>query len=267
MDWRRRINDLVNGDGPIMVFQPIYRLSDETLVGYEALARFPESRKMTDEELKALHGPNWKDNAYIGMGPDIWFRQADLLGLGTDLEISAICAALDFLPSLNDGLYIAVNVGPETLVSGELSSAVRNCDLSRVVVELTEHLAITDYRAVKNSVMRLQEEHSAKVCTKIPGIAADDVGSGSASLMHLLELGDLLEFCKMDVSLTNGIETHEGRQAIAATLVAMSKIYGYKIVAEGVENKKQLAKLKEIGIFSGQGWFLGKPGPLPERKS
>lgn len=262
MNWRKRINDLINGPGPDMVFQPIHRLDDGARVGFEALARFPES--ISPEEMEVMHGPGWKNNSYTGMGPDIWFSQANLLGLGVDLEVSALCNALGSVDKLPDDHYIAVNIGPEALTSGALSRAVRDVDMSRVVVELTEHMAITDYPAIRKAVQSLQKEHSAMVCTKIPGIAADDVGAGSASLMHLLELGDLLTFCKLDISLTRGIDEDLGRQALAAGLVSMSSVYQYKIVAEGIEREEQLDILRIIGVYSGQGWLLGKPGPLPE---
>jgi EAL domain-containing protein (putative c-di-GMP-specific phosphodiesterase class I) len=262
VDWRRRLQTLLDGPGPVMVFQPIHELAGGQRVGFEALARFPSD--LSDADLELLHGPDWRLGSYTSEGPAVWFQMADQLGFGVDLEVAAICAAIDRLDDVPLGNYIAVNVGPEALVSGRLLDALGDSDLSRVVVEITEHLAIDDYAAVRRAVTALQTRHSANVCTKVPGMAADDVGAGSASLRHLLELADLLAFAKLDIALTRGIDTDQVRQALAAGMVGMGTVAGFRVVAEGVEDEAQLVTLRSLGVYAGQGWHLGRPGPLPE---
>lgn len=259
MNWRQRIRAVVDGDGPLMVYQPIYRLADNRRVGWEALARFPEDRLPAGAAMAGL-----TDERGLGFGPEVWFAAADTEGLGVHLEVSAIAAALRQLPELPPEDYLAVNVGPETLVAGRLGALVADVDLSRVVVELTEHLAIRDYGAVRSAVLALQADHSAKLCTKIPGIAADDMGAGTASLRHLLELREVLDYCKLDLSLTAGIDTDQGRQQLAVAIVGIGASAGFKVVAEGVETPTQLATLRSLGVYAGQGYLLGRPGPLPQ---
>lgn len=259
MDWRRRIEALIAGPGPLMVFQPVVRLDDGRRIGFEALARFPEDRLPAGSADAGL-----VDEAGLGFSPDVWFSAAGVEGLGTELEVAAISAALERIPDVPAGHHIAVNVGPETLVSGQLSAALEGLDLSGVVVELTEHMAIRDYGAVKAAVVELQEEHSARCCTKIPWIAADDMGAGAASLHHLAELGELLAFAKLDLSLTRGIDTDRSRRALAAALVGMGHELGFRIVAEGVEHEAQRIALASLGAYAAQGWLIGRPGPLPQ---
>lgn len=258
MDWRRRVEALIAGPGPMMVFQPIHRLEDGVRVGFEALARFPEDRLPAGSSDAGL-----TDEAGLGFSPDVWFRAADIEGLGVELEVAAIAAALERLPDVPDGVYMAVNTGPATLVSGQLAAAVESLDLSRVVIELTEHMAIDDYAAVRAAVRDLQERHSVSCCTKIPWVAADDMGAGAASLHHLAELGELLTFCKLDLSLTTGIDTDRARRALAAALVSMGHELGFRVVAEGIEHQAQLVTLRSLGAHAGQGWLFGRPGPLP----
>lgn len=258
MDWRRRLRTVLDGPGPLMVFQPIHRLEDGVRVGWEALARFPEDRLPAGAGAAGL-----VDEQGLGFGPDVWFAHADVEGLGVELELSAICAALDRLDDVPEGEYLAVNVGPEALVSGRLGKAIAGVDLSWVVLELTEHLAIRDYEAVRTAVVELQEERSVKVCTKIPGIAADDMGAGAASLRHLLELRTVLDYCKLDISLIAGIDTDDGRQVLAGAIVGMGHTAGFRVVAEGIEHEAQLVTLRSLGVHAGQGWHLGRPGPLP----
>lgn len=264
LDWPARISALLAGPGPLMVFQPIERLSDRRRLGWEALARFPEDRLPAGA---AAAGQT--DEAGLGFGPDVWFRAADYEGLGVELEVAAVCAALDRLDDVPDDEYIAVNVGPEALVSGALAEAVAGWDLSRVVVELTEHLVITDYGAVRAAIEDLRRRHSeVAVCTKVPNrpipdVAADDVGAGAASLNHVLELAGLLTFAKLDLHLTRNIDTDLVRQELTGGLVGMGKAGGFLIVAEGVEDEAQLLTLESLGVHAGQGYFLGRPGPLP----
>jgi hypothetical protein len=80
VDWRRRLRDLLDGDGPRMVFQPIHELAGGERVGFEALARFPSG--LSDEELALLHGPDFRLSGYTSEGPAVWFEMADQVGLG-----------------------------------------------------------------------------------------------------------------------------------------------------------------------------------------
>lgn len=241
-----------------MVFQPIERLSDRRRLGWEALARFPEDRLPAGSAEAGL-----TDEAGLGFGPDVWFKAADAHHLGVELEVAAIVAALDRIDDVPAGEYLAVNVGPETLVSGALAKVVAGRNLSRVVVELTEHLAISNYKQVRSAIDDLVTVHSASACTRIPGVAADDVGAGTASLRHLLELRTVLDFCKLDLSLTAGIDADEGRQVITEAIVGMGQSAGFRVVAEGIEHAAQLLTLESLGVYAGQGWHIGRPGPLP----
>lgn len=263
-EWSERITALVAGPGPTMLFQPIHRLSDGVRLGWEALARFPSS--MSDAELERVHGPDWRLNGYTSEGPALWFEMADLLHLGVDLELSAVQAALERLCDVPPGEYLAVNVGPQSLVTGRFADAVEAHNLSRVVVELTEHLAVPDYQALRHAVVDVQERHSARTCTtavRVPALAADDLGAGSASMQHLLALASVLDLAKLDVSLTRGIVTDANRQDLAAVVVSIGRRSGFRVVAEGIEDAESLEVLRSLGVHAGQGFFLGRPGLLP----
>ena len=66
--------------------------------GVECLARFPDFNKR---------------------GPSAWFEDAELVGLGTQLEMTAVRCALETLGHVPDGIYAAVNASPKTILSGE----------------------------------------------------------------------------------------------------------------------------------------------------
>lgn len=266
LDWPKRIQEKIEGTGLRMVFQPIYRLIDGKRLGFEALARFDEpERALTDEQLTELHGDRWRLNAMRGMGPDVWFRQADLLGMGVAMEVAAVKKALLRLPEVPADNYLSVNVGPQTITSDALREVIDNVPLERVVLELTEHLTILDYPAIRTAVDDIQRMHSVKLCTqKIPGIAADDLGAGTASMQHLFEISSMLTFCKLDISMIRGIEHDQNRQRFASVIRAMGEDSGFKVVAEGIETKEQWRVLIELEVHAGQGYLLGRPGELPK---
>jgi EAL domain-containing protein (putative c-di-GMP-specific phosphodiesterase class I) len=70
--------------------------------------------------------------------PDLWFEEATRLGLGDELEARAIECALARVMTNHD-VYVACNVSPEVVLNGHLPSALGDADLSRIVLEITEH--------------------------------------------------------------------------------------------------------------------------------
>jgi EAL domain-containing protein (putative c-di-GMP-specific phosphodiesterase class I) len=68
---------------------------------------------------------------------------------------------------------------------------------------------------------------------------------------------------KLDVSLTRGIDQDATRRALAAGLTSFAAHMGAAIVAEGIETADELATLRELGVGFGQGFYLGRPAPLP----
>jgi EAL domain-containing protein (putative c-di-GMP-specific phosphodiesterase class I) len=65
------------------------------------------------------------------------------------------------------------------------------------------------------------------------------------------------------VGLTRGIDVDAGRRALAAALISFGDQMGVQIVAEGIETTEELEILRGLGARYGQGYYLGRPGPLP----
>lgn len=230
---RDRIERALGPDGFHLAFQPIVDLADRHCFGYEALARFPE------EPIRS---------------PDLWFAEAHTVGLGQELELAAVKASLASLSSLPDTALLAVNVGPQAISSPALSAMLQTVDARRVVIELTEHVEIADYPRLIRAVARLRDLGAR--------LAIDDTGAGVSSLAHILELAP--DVIKLDRTLTTGIDGDPVRRALATSLVRFAEDTGPYIVAEGVETFEELAVLRNLGIRYGQGYLLGRPGPLSE---
>lgn len=216
------------------VFQPIRSLNGGGTVMIEALSRFP---------------------AEVEMDPGECFVEAARLGLGVELDVAAIEAALRALRGVgNDDAAVSLNVLPETLVSPRLLAALGGFDPGRLVLELTEHAEVSDYERARQAIAALRERGVR--------IAIDDAGSGFASLRHILDLTP--DLIKLDIWLARGIGDDKPRRALATGLISFAREIDAQIVAEGIETESELKTLRELGAGLGQGFFLARPAPLEE---
>lgn len=214
-----------------MVFQPIVDIEREIVVGVEALARFEGELPKT---------------------PDQWFADAHLVGLGVELEMCAVakaCTSLDLLPSEWD---LAVNVGPETIMSPRLTEILAGYDPHRIVVELTEQRRVLDYPGLVSTLRRLR----GSGCR----FAVDDAGAGFASLSHILKLTP--NFIKLDRDLVAGINLDPVRRVLVGSLVTFATDTGSQIIAEGVENQQEIDALQCLGVRLFQGFLIKRPTPI-----
>jgi EAL domain-containing protein (putative c-di-GMP-specific phosphodiesterase class I) len=218
---------------PRIVYQPIYSLASDTMVGAECLSRFDFEPRRT---------------------PDVWFDNAHGAGLGLDLELRAIANALGALDRLPAPFSLSVNSSPELILSGRLGAVFGQVDLRRIVLEITEHADVPDYSAVFQALAPLRGGGAR--------LAIDDAGAGYASMRHILNLK--ADIIKLDISLTRGIDGDSNRRALAKGLIAFASEVGSTITAEGVETETELAVLRAIGVDKAQGYFLAKPCSLEE---
>jgi EAL domain-containing protein (putative c-di-GMP-specific phosphodiesterase class I) len=227
-----RIRDVLDHERFEMVFQPVVDITNRTIAGVESLARFA---------------------AEPAQPPNMWFDDAARVGMALDLELACVRRALSRLDELPPGAFMAVNASPEIVLTDELARCLADTDAERVVVELTEHVRVHDYDALRGAVDRLRRCGAR--------IAVDDAGAGYAGLSHILELRP--DVLKLDITLIHGIDDDPVRRSLAASLLWFSKEIGAIVVAEGVETAEELAVLGDLGVTFGQGYHLARPGPLP----
>ena len=227
----RTIRSYVRGEGRGLVFQPIVDLETDEVVGAEALSRFidPEGRT-----------------------PDLVFADAAAVGMQLDLESAAIREAVANVDQLPDGTYMSVNCSHRTALWPGLPDLLRE-HAPRIVLEITEHERVEDYEALTAQLEILRE-----IGTRL---AIDDAGAGFASLRHALRLAP--DIIKADMSIVRGVDSDDGRRALASALVSFAQQMGMTIIAEGIETVGERAALRSIGVRFGQGFLLGRPAPLP----
>ncbi|WP_432565495.1 EAL domain-containing protein [Kineococcus sp. SYSU DK003] len=223
-----RLADLEALGGPQVVYQPIVDLASGIAVGAEALSRFPAGTPT----------------------PDRWFADAAEVGHGEELELLALRNAVHGLPHVPG--FLALNLSPSTITTPAFARALEGLPLDRVVVEITEHAAVSDYSVLLSMLSPLRARGLR--------IAVDDTGAGYASLSHVLAV--LPDFIKLDISLVRGIDADTSRRALAAGLVTFATATGALIIAEGIETASELAALRELGVQLGQGYHLARPAAL-----
>ena len=182
----------------------------------------------------------------------IYDLESRRLAGGPKLESSAIRSALTALETLPEDVYVAVNGSPEFVSSGELPALLQSVDISRVVLELTEHASVTDYHELTSALAPLRALGLR--------IAIDDAGAGYASMRHILSIEPNL--VKLDISLTRGIDQDRKRRALASALIAFARETDMGIVAEGVETAAELRTLQSLGAKRAQGYHLARPMAL-----
>ncbi|MEO6712939.1 MAG: EAL domain-containing protein [Mycobacteriales bacterium] len=230
-EMQERIDALVAGGGPAIVYQPIFDVSDGSIAGFEALSRFPANSGLTTEQ---------------------WYVRAAAIDAEPALELAAVRAATAILDDAGalDG-YLSINLSARTICTPAAAQLLAKLPLEQVVVELTEHAQISDYGALVAALRPLREAGLR--------LAVDDAGAGFASLQHILRLA--ADFIKLDRSLVAGIQTDPARQALARALLRFAGDTNSLVVAEGVETEDELAALKALGVRYVQGYLLGRPAP------
>jgi len=216
----------VIASGPRMVFQPIITLDTNHPVGFEALARFDSSRP-----------------------PDNWFAEATSLGLGADLELSAVDAAFEHFDLFAAEEFMAVNVSPAVMLDDRFYDLVRKHGRDRVVIEITEHQPVDSYDDLKSICADLRRDGLR--------IAIDDAGAGYASLHHILMLEP--DIIKFDISLTRDIDSDPVKRALATSLLQFAREIKATVTAEGIETATELVTLRTLGVPWGQGFHIGHP--------
>ncbi len=217
------------------------RLHSGELVGYEALARWPQG-----------------DGSVLP--PSEFLAVSETNGLVVDLDFAVLRKALSAMATKPD-VTVSVNVSARTLASPDYVERVgavldeTGYDASRLRLEVTETALLYDSTRAARVTSALA----------IKGVKwwLDDFGTGYSTLTHLRDFP--ISGIKLDRSFTVGVgEEDLASTRLARALVGMAQGLGLETVAEGVETHIQARLLREQGWQNGQGWLYGKAEPLPE---
>ena len=224
-------------------FQPIVRLSDMQIVGFEALARWRHPR-----------------DGFIPPGEFVPVAEECglIIPLGEYLLERAAREMNRLRAAHRAELYVAVNLSTYQARTVKLADVIRDIlgrtglPPSALRLEITESLLMTDFNAARKLLNRLKEELNTKV-------AIDDFGTGYSSLSYLKQLP--VDALKVDRSFVRDIPGDQNDVEITTAIIAMGQALQKEVVAEGVESADQVTFLRERGCDYAQGFLFGHPRP------
>jgi len=154
-------------------------------------------------------------------------------------------------------LTVAVNLSARQFRPGDLAAVVRGrleqtgLDPSCLHLELTETAVIGLQPEILEQLERIRDLGVQ--------IGLDDFGTGYASLTHLRRLP--LTFVKIDQSFVKGLGTSDDDDRIVSAVVDLAANLGLRSIAEGIETKAQLDRLRQLGCDQAQGYLFARPLP------
>ena len=229
---RAAIESAIRSEGFGMVYQPIVHLDTGELAGVEALCR-----------------------CHDGTPADTWFDACERMGMAADMDAAVVELVLRDFPKLPGG-YVAVNLSAATLATASprlLDLVAQAASERQLVLELTEHAAVSDYPATTASLEALRKRGVL--------FAVDDAGAGHSTFRHIVRLRP--DIIKLDRSITQRIDEDATRRALVSSMVIFAGEVGAVVVAEGIETERELATVRAAGVTRGQGYGLARPQSPP----
>jgi diguanylate cyclase (GGDEF)-like protein len=222
-------------------FQPVVRLTDEEIEGFEVLARWPHP---TRGLLSAAE----------------FLPAAEDASLTVELGRLVLQQALEAARHWPEQLTIWLNVAPaefanEALVDTLAESLERyGVEPSRLVIEVTESGVIQSNDAALLAMQRLR--------TLGVSLSIDDFGTGYSSLSRLAELP--IQSLKIPKPFVDKLVDEDHDEAFVDAILRLGESLGLATVAEGIEHPAQAARLRDMGCRLGQGYLYGRPVPAAD---
>ena len=224
-----------------VLYQPIVRLEDRAIAGFEALARW--------------------DHPKLGrLSPAEFITIAEEIGLIVDLGLFVLdhtarqLAQWQAATRAREPVFASVNVSSRQLLRHDLIQDLRSVLGRTALARGTLKLEITESLVMENP------EHAAQMLTRIKelgaGLSLDDFGTGHSSLAYLQRFP--FDTIKIDQSFVR--TTSRGtRPVILRSIIAMAHDLGMEVVAEGAETDSDAVELYQLGCEYAQGFAFGEP--------
>jgi EAL domain-containing protein (putative c-di-GMP-specific phosphodiesterase class I) len=166
----------------------------------------------------------------------------------------AVAELKQSLPELAD-FKVAFNFFPTSVSGGKIGEMVA------AVLEKTPHAGL------QFDVEVLEQEYKDSMIKAVADLRAhkflvsvDDFGTGFSNLGSIKAL--LPDFLKIDRSFVHDMENVSIRSSLIPEIIGIGRAVGAKLIAEGIENERQYAMLRDLGVEYGQGYFMSRPLPI-----
>ena len=216
-------------------FQPVINLSDNSIYGFEVLARWQHPKQGT-------------------VPPDRFIpimEQFDLMNDFTANILRQACEVARYWPQ-NTKLAVNISAGevcdPSTPM--RLMSILSECDFlpTRLEIEITETALVKNFDVAKEVISALRQAGIR--------VLLDDFGTGYSSLGYLKEL--TVDCLKIDRSFIMSMDQNRESKNIVLSMLSLAQSLGLDTVAEGVESAEIHEEIRQGNATFGQGYFYGK---------
>jgi EAL domain-containing protein (putative c-di-GMP-specific phosphodiesterase class I)/GGDEF domain-containing protein len=231
----RKLRSIVAGRRIRTLFQPIVDLRANRTIGYEALSR----------------GPSGEFES-----PDVLFRvayEADLV-----LKLDSVCRtnAVRSMGKLRADELLFVNMEPGSIFDPRLMESIPARHVRRVVFEITEHAAISDFQTFRQAAQFVKQSGFK--------LAMDDVGSAYSGLRIVSMIEP--DFIKLDMELTREARRNRVKMELLKAIAGFSNDAGIPMIVEGIETQEELDTVAQLGVHLVQGYLMGRPMAMPAKR-
>lgn len=225
----------------VIHYQPQYDVVTGAMTGVEALLRWQHP-----------------ELGLLGAGPLVTAARAARLECElTEHAHRVALAEVARWPRQLAGLRVSLNITAADLGDPEFAARfaamvkAAKVDPDRLTLELTEQAMLSDPASAAEQLAQIRGLGAA--------IAIDDFGTGYSSLSLLARLP--IDYLKIDSGFTRTIDGSDRDRIVVRAIVDLARALGLLVVAEGIENERQLERLGELGVATWQGFL--KSGPVP----
>jgi diguanylate cyclase (GGDEF)-like protein len=227
-----------------LFYQPQIDLESGRLVGAEALIR-------------------WRHPTRGLMLPDSFMPVVNASSISDEIGVWALrtaCRQARHWQEQGHSVRVGVNLAPSQFLADELPKTVQSIlqetelrpDL--LELEVTENILLDDDELALSIFQRIRALGVH--------VAFDDFGTGYASLTYLKKFP--LDRLKIDKSFVRKLISDADDMAIVGATIALAKLLGLSVIAEGIEDRETADLLARKGCKEGQGYYFGKPMPVAE---
>lgn len=239
-DIQSLLKDIIKNKQIHTVLQPIYNLSSQRILGFEALSRGPVDS--------------------ILASPEPLFTQAEKFNCHADIETICIEKAIECFARQNLPGKLFLNMTPNFIVN-ELNNPCQFKNLlhrfgltgSRLVIEITEDNPANNIDDLKNTINELRNI----------GIqfAIDDLGAGYSGLIQWSQIKPNL--IKIDKYFVQNCNHDIMKREFLNAVLRLANNTGAMTIVEGVETQAELDSVRALGVSFAQGYYLARPKPTP----
>jgi diguanylate cyclase (GGDEF)-like protein/PAS domain S-box-containing protein len=247
LEFERDLRRAVRRNEFVVYYQPIIDLRTEQVVTVEALIR-------------------WNHPEREILLPGTFLPIAEETGQITSIDALVLKMACREITEWNRNhpnqvpVNLGINLSARDFHYPDLEDRIKatldetGCDPRWLKLEITESTMMQDVTEAMDILHRLRNLGI--------GFSIDDFGTGYSSLAYLQRLP--LDTLKIDRSFIDGLGGDQGDEVIVRTIISLASSLNLETIAEGIETPVQLARARELGCDSAQGFLIARPAPFNE---